>query len=177
MTIRMTSLRRSAATVALTGALALGLAACSNGDSGSDASSSPTASATATASQTPKPTQTTAAPDAAADGDVAAFCQLTEAMSTMDQAAMMADPAAAVAQFNDFAVQFKSITPPAEVAGDVSVLATALESYVANLQSALDNPTAADAATKASEAVAALTDPAVMEASANISAYAATNCS
>jgi hypothetical protein len=172
-----TRLTRTTA-LATTAVLALSLAACSgSGDESTDAAGEETsASADATPTEEESAAEETPAEDesaaAGASSDVCAASQTLQDMSNIDTS----DPAAAIAAFDELTTEFESVDPPAEIADDWNTVATSFREYTDTVQSVLDDPSAEDAVTKASDAAQALMSEEFMQAGTSISTYTATNC-
>ncbi|WP_159792959.1 hypothetical protein [Puerhibacterium puerhi] len=176
-----TRLTRTTTALATTAVLALSLAACGgSGDETDAAAEETTASADATPTEEETaaeetPAEETPAEEETADagaGDVCAASETLQDMSSIDTS----DPAAAIAAFDELTTEFESVEPPAEIADDWNTVATSFREYTDTIQSVLDDPTAEDAVTKASDAAQALMSDEFMEAGTSISTYTATNC-
>jgi hypothetical protein len=170
-------LTRTTTALATTAVLALTLTACGgSGDESTDAAAEETtASADTTPTAQESAAEETPSAEAEAEGassDVCAASETLQDMANIDTS----DPAAAIAAFDDLTTEFESVDPPAEIADDWNTVATSFREYTDTVKTVLDDPSAEDAASKASDAAQALMSDEFMQAGTSISTYTATNC-
>jgi hypothetical protein len=180
MRIRNT-LSTTTTTIATSALLVLGLAACGSGDGDAAAPvEETTTSAEATEETLAEETEETEeTEEPQAEGGYADICDASAAFGEMSSELGALDPNDAQESLDtleQLTTTLEGVEPPAEIADDWGVMATAFRSFSEGLSIALADPSAPDAMTRVTDAMSAMTDESFLQAGQNVDAYTTANC-